>query len=78
MVSPIFPRTPYFPRRRLPSGDVIEGDLRIIEGDFLSFFAALSTYDTQRTQDEIRHQEDSNPQWITSIGSIGHLVSLRF
>jgi len=46
----------------LPSGDVIEGDLRIIEGDFLSFFAALSTYDTQRTQDEIRHQEDSNPQ----------------
>ena len=38
-------------RRRIPSGDVIEGDFRmVIEGDFLSFLAALSTYDTQLTQ----------------------------
>ena len=32
----------------MPSGDVIEGDFRmVIEGDFLSFLAAPSTYDTQ-------------------------------
>ena len=36
----------------IPSGDVIEGDFRmVIEGDFLSFLAAVSTFHTQLAKD---------------------------